>query len=110
VACSEVATWACSRGDGGALDHAVRQRRTAIYGKARRVPCAVLAARDGADGGPDSASSPRNQCWSRTRYRRRPPGTRFPHPAADRPVRGDRQLGAEPRSCFSFVKGRAWAS
>lgn len=45
----------------------------------------------------------------RTRYRRRPPGTRFPHPAADRPVRADRQLGAEPRSCFPFVKGRAWA-
>jgi hypothetical protein len=64
VACSGVVTWAFSRGDGGALDHAVGQRRTAIYGKAGRVPCAVLTARDGADGGPDSASSPRNQRWS----------------------------------------------
>ena len=64
---------------------------------------------DGADGGPDSASSPRNPSWSPYTYRRRPPGTRFPHPAADRHVGADRQLGAEPRSCFPFVKGRAWA-
>jgi hypothetical protein len=70
----------------------------------------VLAARDGADGGLAPASSRRNPSRSLYALSAMTARNAVPHPAADRLVRADRQLGAEPRSCFSFVKGRAWVS
>jgi hypothetical protein len=110
MACSEGCHQGLQPRRRGALDHVVHQRRTAIYGKARRVSFAALAARDGADGGPDAASCRATRPAPLTRYRRRPPRTRLPHPVADRQVRADRQLGARTPAVLLFREGRAWAS
>ena len=105
MACSEGCHQGLQLRRRGALDHAVYQRAPRSRESQARTVRSVRD-QDGADGGPNSASS-RNPSWTPCALSATIARHAIPYPAADRQVLGDRELGAEPRSCLPFVKGRA---